>query len=397
LDSIQAVAKEMQQIQIRQAAAQPDVKDMGPKYKAILEAKKKKISKPQSDITQQVVASTDTTMLPEPVLASPSVPSPAPAVIPLTTNVMASPAPPIDSSSFESVSPIRESTSTTSPGATASTETTSSTAPAETRIQEEKGETESTKRQIRELQGLFLKHRGGPGFGSGRLRGKEIDQFESTLRAVGAQLRVEAGPRDQAMTSVAMPASAPILEMPHQVVSSTSESAPTQPRPTPSTEHKVAPIITPPPRPDTSAMTAFVTSSVDPKIQASIACVEGAIQMYKNCDPDLQQGVLMMLRAAFLSAAKTCQNVMEGESSMYTTPMPATSFTSPFTAQDATIETPGEGTLVVEPIEDIKPSGTDINTVALHKVYNSLCAASGDGKYGLGPISSNEVSAKISS
>ena len=40
--------------------------------------------------------------------------------------------------------------------------------------------------------GLLLKHRGGPGFGHGRLVGRELEKMEETLRAVAQKLVAEA-------------------------------------------------------------------------------------------------------------------------------------------------------------------------------------------------------------
>jgi hypothetical protein len=40
--------------------------------------------------------------------------------------------------------------------------------------------------------GLLLKHRGGPGFGHGRLENKELEAMENKLRSVSAKLLEEA-------------------------------------------------------------------------------------------------------------------------------------------------------------------------------------------------------------
>ena len=39
---------------------------------------------------------------------------------------------------------------------------------------------------------LLLKHRGGPGFGHGRLEGEQLDLLEQKLRSVASRLRDEA-------------------------------------------------------------------------------------------------------------------------------------------------------------------------------------------------------------
>jgi hypothetical protein len=45
---------------------------------------------------------------------------------------------------------------------------------------------------IKLAMGLLLKHRGGPGFGHGRLQGKELDLMAERLRAVSGRLLEEA-------------------------------------------------------------------------------------------------------------------------------------------------------------------------------------------------------------
>ncbi|KAL3918386.1 MAG: hypothetical protein SGARI_007479 [Bacillariaceae sp.] len=51
---------------------------------------------------------------------------------------------------------------------------------------------EESRQKIRTLMGMILKHRGGPGFGKGRLQGPEIDRFDSLMNEVTAILREEA-------------------------------------------------------------------------------------------------------------------------------------------------------------------------------------------------------------
>ena len=48
-------------------------------------------------------------------------------------------------------------------------------------------------RELRTLQGLLLKQRGGPGFGAGRLREPEAQRLESSLEKVMGILRSEDG------------------------------------------------------------------------------------------------------------------------------------------------------------------------------------------------------------
>ena len=380
----QAMAKELQQFQIRQAANQPDVKDTGPKYKELMAQKKAKKSGGAIPSPPPAVVATPA---PAPVVSETAVSAPVPVPAPVFAQVPAPvPAPP----------PVVAAVSVPEPVPVAAVPT-PAVAVVPAQVSEPMEETELTKRKIRELQGLFLKHRGGPGFGSGRLRGNEVEQFEVTLKAVGAQLRADAGPRTEAASSV--PAPAPVVTQP--IAAAVPAPAPIPSPPPVISRPEVeahAPLITPPPRPDTSAMTTFTSGSVDPRLQGSLACVEGALQMYKNCSPEIQQGMLMALRAALLSAANSCQQVIEGtvDQTSYaappSTPPQQPAFVSTVGAQDATIEEAGEELVVVgAPVQDVMPSGNDSNSVLLRKVYDSLSAASGGGKFGLGPISAGEV------
>lgn len=58
-------------------------------------------------------------------------------------------------------------------------------------------EDESLERQIKITLGLLLKHRGGPGFGHGRLQGQELDVLEQRLKAVASALVEESTTADE--------------------------------------------------------------------------------------------------------------------------------------------------------------------------------------------------------
>jgi hypothetical protein len=130
------------------------------------------------------------------------------------------------------------------------------------------------RKDVRSLMGLLLKHRGGPGFGAGRIRGAEKERFIELAEQVIDALRTET-PQQQ----------------PQQILSPFS-----------------------PPVPRT---TTAVTGGIEMKGKATmermngmVACLEGAITMYRNCPPELQSGVLMTLRAALLSAVSTCNDIV---------------------------------------------------------------------------------------
>jgi len=249
------------------------------------------------------------------------------------------------------------------------------------------------------LMGMFLKHRGGAGFGSGRLRGKEIDNFEILLKKVGMKLRQEAGTRQspvlESPTSVdSVPKPSNVATPPEPTVTSTS---PTPVAPQPAIDIATQPVhIPPPPTPEVAAMTTVNPTLIDPAVQTALQCVEGAIQMYKNSPPDLAPGMLMAVRAAMLNAAEKCKLVIEDdfvqneESESY----PGPTSTS---ATDQVQQSGADSFSNVTPITAFSdasthPSDLDSNSALLRKVYDALGNASGDGKFGLGPITSEEAS-----
>jgi hypothetical protein len=144
--------------------------------------------------------------------------------------------------------------------------------------------TDEMKGKIRTLMGMLLKHRGGPGFGKGRLQGREIDQFNNLLQEILGRLREEAAGRSAATAPPLIP------------VSATPQQAFFSPQP-----------FSPPPA---IAVSSPSTPGIPSQLDSMIACVDGAIKMYKNCPPELQGSVLTTLRAALASAVRTCDGVI---------------------------------------------------------------------------------------
>lgn len=149
---------------------------------------------------------------------------------------------------------------------------------------------DDARQKIRTLMGLILKHRGGPGFGKGRLKGAEIVRFETLLKEVSALLREEAKHAQPLETHL-------------------SSTMP----PTTSTD-----VVTPSPPQvrdisDVSVTFGGGTSSTNVDIDSTIACIEGAITMYKNSPPELRQSVLATLRAALVSAVGTCNTILAAQ------------------------------------------------------------------------------------
>jgi hypothetical protein len=151
---------------------------------------------------------------------------------------------------------------------------------------------DDARQKIRTLMGLILKHRGGPGFGKGRLKGVEIVRFESLLQEVSALLREEA--KSTMPLETHLPRPMPTTTS-HDILMPTT------------TEVQV-----------TSFMDASVTvgEDISPEnidIGSTIACIEGAITMYKNYPPQLQQSVLATLRAALAAAVGTCNTILAAQ------------------------------------------------------------------------------------
>lgn len=147
---------------------------------------------------------------------------------------------------------------------------------------------DETRRDIRTLMGLLIKHRGGPGFGAGRIVGTDMERFASLSTEVVSLLRTEASNMPQESSSIG------------QSTSLTSIPTPSSPQNFPNPQ--VGGAIT-------QAPVAPVTPVGD-RMTGVLACIEGAITMYKNSPLELQQSVLMTLRAALLSALNVCNVIL---------------------------------------------------------------------------------------
>lgn len=187
---------------------------------------------------------------------------------------------------------------------------------------------DTRKQNLRTLMGLLLKHRGGPGFGKGRLKGPDVDLFEGLVEEITNMLRDEAKdakPDNDMSTSQTAEVQSIEARDPAPVESPADISQPepmnvenTVVEPQPETTPTVTTNVVP--EPETTAAvaestnvvaepetTAVVADSVGPEnIDSTIACIEGAIVMYKNSPPAIQESVLVTLRAALVSAVDTC-------------------------------------------------------------------------------------------
>ena len=228
---------------------------------------------------------------------------------------------------------------------------------------------EELRRDIRTLMGLVLKHRGGPGFGSGILKDAEAQRLKNLLADVKGTLREEAG----------MKKAAPTAEVTKGVEPA---SPPTIPEVPPSIES---------------------TGGGPSSLAGAIACVEGAVQMYKAAAPSEQKILLPSLRTALLGAVNTCNKVIaDAEVKEAAEAAAVESPVEPFAPASGGMAFPStyavtqpeeaEETLAPEPSLSYSTQGDDANTAQLRQGYDKLKASQGDEKFGLKGLSETEIS-----
>jgi hypothetical protein len=138
-------------------------------------------------------------------------------------------------------------------------------------------------KDTRTLMGLTLKHRGGPGFGSGRLRGEEVGRYQELASNLMKTLRNE-----------------------QPAVSAEVSQQPSIPSPTVSSCKQE-------------------TSEFPDRTKSMVSLIEGAVQLYKNSPPQLQESMLGAVRAALSSAVTTCNEVLQNEEKQVFSPMGSSS------------------------------------------------------------------------
>lgn len=238
---------------------------------------------------------------------------------------------------------------------------------------------EEIRQKIRTLMGLMLKHRGGPGFGKGRLKGQEIDRFEGLLEEVTTLLREES----ELAPPLEKPAkSQSVLEPSSSESSDNSIESANIDSTIACIEGAIAMYKNSPPAIQQSVLVTLraalvsavdtcnivlasqpppsIAASTDSRIEGVIACIDGAIAMYKNSPPQLKESVLSTLRAAFISAVETC-NIVLGQDQLAPPPPPP----------------PPPPPIVSQ------ATATDSNSKALEEIYEKIELASGDGRLGL--------------
>lgn len=214
------------------------------------------------------------------------------------------------------------------------------------------GETnEEMRSQLRTLMGLVLKHRGGPGFGAGRLKGSEAERFESLLKDVSNTLRSEAG-------------------IPEAAVEEPIAATPKAKAPEP-------------------AVTAPISSTEDDPLAGTMDCVEAVTAMYRRSPPEEKEGVLVSVRAALMDAVNKCnkaiaENEMANKQAYDADVRGSMGF--PDTYEIAKPEedvAPAEPTTAKPAPAAPAPVASDSNTQLFADIYKKLEASSGDGQFGL--------------
>ena len=271
--------------------------------------------------------------------------------------------------------------------------------------------TEDVRQKIRNLMGMTLKHRGGLGFGKGRLKGPEIDRFEKMLGEVTALLQEEAMQLQETSSSVPPPPPPPQTVSEDVTAAATAlpaEPAPTEPSPENAEAIAVEPVSSSDASQADSSTIAVATSapSDSAQVDSVIACIEGAIMMYKNSPPELKEGVLFSLRGALNSALNTCDKVIgrnvvsnapsQPEVATVAAAEPAAPTAEvvdspPLEVQEppapepvAVVQEPAPAVPVVTPATSGSGNiGADANSKVLEEIYSEIKSASGDGRLGL--------------
>ena len=178
-----------------------------------------------------------------------------------------------------------------------------------------------------------------------------------------------------------------------------------------STEQYIPPATT---MSSSSSVTYTAPGPPDQRLSKTIACVEGAVQMFKNSPPEIQEGLLLPMRGALMAAVHTCnqiiaenelENVQAYQDAVTQLPKPESTPPTPGQFFEVKPYTPGgasgEDVALSETMAPESesanpavstPTGTDENSIFLQTVYDSLEAATGDEKFGLGRLTSAEVS-----
>jgi len=204
------------------------------------------------------------------------------------------------------------------------------------------GLTDFQRDHIRTTQGLLLKHRGGRGFGTGRLKGAEGDKLVQNLLATKEMLAGFGQPEQEQEREVAVAVVPPPT---------------TLPPPSPS-----------PPIPTSSSS----ISNSNPLLSTSLKCASAAIEAFQNNEAPIES-----LKHALLFAASCCE----------TSPSPPPLSTS--TTTTTTLPEPifrEAASLFDVNLDDDQGSRGSSSAALFESALRGIDDLSGDGKFGLRPL-----------
>jgi hypothetical protein len=212
-------------------------------------------------------------------------------------------------------------------------------------------DSEETRRTIRTLMGLLLKHRGGSGFGHGRLKGPEAVKLGDISSEVLSMLSEESG----------YVSTSPVKTV------EVAQAAPQQ--------------------------------ALSGPLAGAIACVDAAVNMYKNADAAGQSDLILPVRDALLSAVNTINSVVaeeelqahKAQAEAEAEPVYATTMEFPETYNVAEKEEE-ELQEIVDAVASGKTIDLSENTARLQKAYDTMKLLTGNEKFGLKDLDSDEVS-----
>jgi hypothetical protein len=236
-------------------------------------------------------------------------------------------------------------------------------------------DSEETRKEIRKLMGLLLKHRGGSGFGHGRLKEPEAKMLEESASKILSMLKNESGVNPSASSAM-------------DKTISNAESA-------------IA---------DGHASTSHPSTS-DSSLSGAIACAEAALALFKASDPSRQRDLLPSVRDALVSATATIRKIVDDNDGSQVTveqekPVYATTMAFPDTykvTQPDPVEEPVANVQEIQTMAfpeefkgtESKPTSvatTGKNAQVLQKAYDAMKSIAGDEKYGLRDVRPSEVS-----
>ena len=208
---------------------------------------------------------------------------------------------------------------------------------------------ESSRRLIRAMMGLILKHRGGPGFGNGILKGFDVERYEKTLNEVTELLRAECGAAAEEVNQISTPAvpdSVPDVQE-HQQLSVTAQTDLSGPE------------------------------SIPSPLDSSIECIEAVVKMYKEAPTEQRDELLVPLRDAFQGVVTKCDNLVQSDS----VPPTSQELEKASDIMTRVIENaPASDNLSVSAPSELSFSS---NLELFSKAKSVLSSLQGDGKYGL--------------